>query len=118
MGSSFTTTLFSFISIVPQIIGFIACCYYISKQVKADSILLIIGSGISLLLTIFYHFVMPYFTQDNGLSMVDVTSYYTIAGVIGFFAGICFSVGLFMLINNTLNANKNFPSKFPPNEFK
>lgn len=118
MEGSFMTTLFGLVSIIPPLIGFIVCCYYISKQVKADSILLIIGSGSSLLLTLFYQFMMPFFMQSRGLSITETSSYYTIAGVISFFAGICFAVGLFMLINNTLNANKDFSNQFPPNDFK
>lgn len=112
------TTLYSLVSIISPLIVFIACIYYISKQVKADSILLLIGSGMSLLLTGFYTFIMPYFMQSRGLSITETTSYYTIAGIISFFSGICFAVGLFILINNTVNANKSFPNQFPPNDFK
>ncbi|KQN38014.1 hypothetical protein ASE92_00780 [Pedobacter sp. Leaf41] len=118
MGDSVLTSLFSLVSIISPLIIFIACCYYISKQVKADSILLLIGSGLSLVLTGFYSLLMPYFMQSRNLSMTETTSYYTIAGVISFFSGICFAVGLFILISNTVNAKKSFPNQFPPNEFK
>ncbi|WP_316795794.1 hypothetical protein [Pedobacter agri] len=118
MGDSIMTTLYSVGSIISPLIVFIACAYYVSKQVKADSILMLIGSGMSLLLTGFYSFLMPYFMQSRGLSVTETTSYYTIAGIISFFSGICFAVGLFILINNTVNANKSFPHQFPPNEFK
>lgn len=112
------TTLYSLVSIISPLILFIASCYYISKQVKADSILLLIGSGMSLLLSGFYRLVIPFFMQSRGLSVAETTSYYTIAGIIGFFAGICFAIGFFMLINNTVNGNKGFSNQFPPNDFK
>ncbi|TCD12865.1 hypothetical protein EZ449_02130 [Pedobacter frigidisoli] len=115
MESSFMSALFGFVSIIPSIIVFIASCYYISKNVKPDSILLIIGSGLSLLLTIFYSFLMPYFMRSWAISVNDTSSYYTIAGIISFIAGICFAIGLFMLINTTVNTNKGLSNQFPQN---
>ena len=112
------TTLYSLVSIISPLIVFIACAYYIYKQLKADSILLFVGSGMSLLLTGFYSFLMPYLMQSRGFSVTETTSYYTIAGVISVFSGVCFAVGLFILINDTVNGNKSFPNQFPPNEFK
>jgi len=118
MGESILTSLIGFVSIISPLIIFIACCYYISKQVKADSILLLIGSGLSLVLTGFYSLLMPYLMRSGNFSMTQTTSYYTIGGVISFFSGMCFAVGLFILISNTVNEKKSFPNQFPPNEFK
>lgn len=111
------TTLYGLVSVISPFIVFIACAYYISKQVKTDSILMLIGSGMSLLLTGFYSFLMPYIIQSGRLPVTETTSFYTIAGIISFFSGICFAVGLFILISNTINS-KNASNQFPPNEFK
>ncbi|RDC54376.1 hypothetical protein DU508_21895 [Pedobacter chinensis] len=62
----------------------------------------------------FYRVLMPYLIRYGEM----VTSYHTVFGVISFFAGICFAIGFFILIYNTMNANKTFLDQFPPNEFK
>ncbi|WP_156166750.1 hypothetical protein [Pedobacter sp. BMA] len=56
--------------------------------------------------------------QSRNLSMTATTSYYSIAGIIGFFGGISFAAGLLILVYNTVNSFKSFPDSFPPNEFK
>ncbi|WP_316798963.1 hypothetical protein [Pedobacter frigidisoli] len=79
---------------------------------------MLIGSGISILISVFYTVLMPYLMQSRNLSMTETSSYYSIAGIIGFFGGISFSAGLLILIYNTVNSLTNFPDSFPPNEFK
>lgn len=79
---------------------------------------MLIGSGISILISVFYTVLMPYLMQSRNLSMTETSSYYSIAGIIGFFGGISFAAGLLILIYNTVNSLTNFPDSFPPNEFK
>jgi len=112
MDSSIMSFLSTLISVISPLLIFGACCYYFSKEVKADSILLFIGSGLTLLLACFYRFLMPYLMDHYAMPMSEVNSYYFILGVISFFAGICFAVGLFMLINNMINASKMIQGKF------
>jgi len=106
--------LFSLVSLVSPLFVFIASCYYISKNAKVDAILLFIGSGVALLLNIFYGVVMPYLVRNNSMPVSEVTKYYTILGVVSFIAGICFATGLFLLIYNTVNRNKIADNQFPP----
>ncbi|MFW0714808.1 hypothetical protein [Pedobacter sp. N23S346] len=112
MDGSISGFIFTLINIISPLLVFITCCYYLFKQVKVDAILLFIGSGISLLLTCFYSFLMPYLARVNYLPATEVSTYYSVAGIIGFFGGICFVVGLFILINNMVNANKLLNGKF------
>ena len=112
------TVLYSLVSLVSPLIIFITCCYYISKQVKIDSILMLIGSAISILISVLYNIVMPFLMQSRNLSITETSSYYSIAGFIGFFGGISFAAGVLILVYNTVNSFKTFPDSFPPNEFK
>ncbi|WP_316737916.1 hypothetical protein [Pedobacter aquatilis] len=115
MDSSITSIFFSLISLISPLFVFIASCYYISKNVKVDAILLFIGSGVALLLNVFYSVVMPYLVQNSGMPVSEVTRYYTILGVISFIAGLCFATGLFLLIYNTVNKKNIAPHQFPIN---
>lgn len=112
MDGSIGGFIFSLINIISPLLLFITCGYYLFKQVKVDAILLFIGSGIGLLLTCFYSFLMPYLARVNYLPVGEVSTYYSIAGIIGFFGGICFAVGLFLLINKMINADKLLNGKF------
>ncbi|MFC3560061.1 hypothetical protein [Pedobacter jamesrossensis] len=113
MDSSIMTIFYSLISLLSPLLIFIASCYYISKKRSADAVLLIIGSGMSLLLSITYNVLMPYLMSAGNLPASEVTQYYKILGVAGFIGGIFFAVGLFMLIYNTVNSNKIVANQFP-----
>lgn len=107
--------LFSLVSLISPLFVFIASCYYISKNTKIDAVLLFIGSGVALLLNIFYSVVMPYLVQNNAMPVSEVTRYYTVLGVVSFIAGLCFATGLFMLIYNTVNKKDMATHQFPIN---
>lgn len=113
MDNSITSIIFSLVSLVSPLFVFIASCYYLAKQGKADAVLLFIGSGVALLLNIFYNVLMPYLIRVGSMPVAEVTQYYTITGVIGFIAGVCFATGLFILIYNTVNKNKIVANQFP-----
>jgi len=98
-------TLWSFIPLVPPLLIFLASCYYLSKRAKADSVLLFIGSGIGLLVIIFFTW-MPYYVQSSYMPLAGASKYYAIAGVISFLGGICFVTGLFILISSSVNFYK------------
>ncbi len=98
-------SLSSLTSLVSPLLVFLASCYYLSKSAKADSILLLIGSGVSLMVTAFFIWV-PYFAQSRNMPLAEATQYYSIAGIIGFFGGLCFAVGFFLLISNSIETYK------------
>ncbi|MFD2285385.1 hypothetical protein GJU39_04655 [Pedobacter petrophilus] len=112
MNGSMWQFLFTLVSIISPLLVFIACCLYINKIVRADSVLMCIGSGITLLLSVMYQFVMPYLIQDRAMPVGEVSFYYSVLGMISFSGGVCFAIGLFMLINNMVNANKLLNGKF------
>ncbi|WDF53344.1 hypothetical protein [Mucilaginibacter sp. KACC 22063] len=101
----FLASLVSYISLVPPFLVFVATCYYLSKKADTDSILLFVGSGIVLLVSAFFIY-MPRFMQIRAMSQQEAIYYYGIAGTINFLAGICFAVGLLLLIINKVNAQK------------
>lgn len=115
MENSITPILFSLVSLISPLFIFIASCYYLIKQGKADAVLLFIGSGVGLLLNIFYSVLMPYLIRVGSMPVSEAARYYTFTGVISFIAGVCFATGLFILIYNTVNANKITANQFPSN---
>ncbi|TDG37645.1 hypothetical protein EZJ43_00690 [Pedobacter changchengzhani] len=106
------TSLINLLSLISPVLIFIACCLYLSKRVKPDSILLFIGSGISVILSIFYSVIMPMFMSGGAM---NVTFYYEIARVISFIAEILFAIGFFILITNVIRGRINVQNFFPPN---
>ncbi len=112
MNSPFLQLLFTLVSIISPLLVFIASCIYISKIARADAVFLCVGSGISLLLSGTYYWLMPYLMKNSSLSAPEVSFYYSVLGIIGFIGGVSFAIGLFMLINNMVNANKLLNGKF------
>ena len=98
-------TLSSAIVLTIPLLIFLASCYYIAQSAKADSILLLIGSGISLIVNIFF-ILMPFFAQSRNIPFAETSNYYNITGVIGFLGGICFVAGFFILIIDSLKAHR------------
>lgn len=117
MDSSITSILFSLIALISPLVIFIASCYYFSKIVKADSVLLFVGAAIGLLISVFYNVIMPYLIQTQSMAVNVSTKYYTLTGIIGFIGGISFAIGLFMLIVNTINGNSFKTNHFPNKDF-
>ena len=72
-----------------------------------------IGSGIGLLITLFYSFLMPLLISAQHLAYTEVSKYYSIAGVISFIAGLCFAVGFLILVYNTVKKNTVIHDQFP-----
>jgi hypothetical protein len=111
MNSSILQFLFSLVPVITPFLIFIACCVYINKIVRIDSIFLCIGSGITLLISVMYVF-MPSIMQSRAMPADEVSFYYSALGMIAFFGGVSFAAGLFMLINNMVNASKMPVGKF------
>lgn len=111
MDNSILPFLFALVPLISPLLVFIASCLYIIKIVKADAILLCVGSGITLLISGMY-ILMPHIAQNRAMPVGEVSFYYSILGAIGLLGGLCFAAGLFLLINNMLNANKPLREKF------
>ena len=101
-----STSLVSLTNFIPPLLVFIASCYYLFNGTKtADAILLFIGSGIGLLVTVSFTF-MPRFIQSRFMPYTEASQYYALIGMLGFLGGICFAVGFFILISNLVNTHK------------
>ena len=91
----------SLTSLIPQLIVFSACIYYISKKKTIAGIFLIIGSVFGLLSSIFYGMLMPYMIAGNRLQIEFYdSSMMLVIRAIGFLMSMLFSIGLFLLIHN------------------
>ena len=92
---------------IPQLIILAACIYYLTKKVTIDGILLILGSVIGLLSTVFNVFIIPRLIQNNLIDTINGRiSIMTLAGIISSLAYLAYSIGFFILIYNTVQEKK------------
>ncbi|MCZ4223931.1 hypothetical protein [Pedobacter rhodius] len=115
MNNSIMATLFSLVSIISPLLVLIGSIYYISKKVGADSILLLIGSGIGFLINVFY-ILIPYLISRNNMPASKVTQLYPIVGIVSIFSGISFAVGFFILVYNTIAKQNSIGNQFSFNK--
>lgn len=100
--------------LIPPILIFIASIYYLNKSKSTESTLLAIGSGLSLLMAIFYP-LMSFLYASGTMETGNISSYYTIAGVFNFLSNIIFAIGFCMLLFKLSKQLTNNFSQFPPN---
>lgn len=98
-------SLSTFISLVAPVFIFAICLYYLIRTSKTDALLLSVGSGIALVMMAFFS-LMPYYMQSAALDSATVSLYYSIGGFINLIGNIVFIVGLFMLVNRMVAAQK------------
>lgn len=110
--NSILSTLLSFVSVIAPVIVFGTCCYFLSKKNTIEAILMTIGSGIGLL-THFFYILVPLWISSRNIPYTEVSKYYTIIGLIGTLASLCFAAGLLILIINTVKKNNVFHDQFP-----
>ncbi len=110
--NSILSTLFSFVSIISPCIVFGTCCFFLIKKSSAEAILMTIGSGISLLMTILYS-VWPLIISAQHLAYTEVSQYYAIFGVISFISSVCFAAGFLILIIKTVKNQVVVHNQFP-----
>ena len=111
--NSILSTLLSLISIISLVIIFGTCCYFSAKKAAVEAILMTIGSGIGLLVALFYRALMPLLMSSQHLAYTEVSKYYSIIGIISVIADICFAAGFLILIINTIKKNAVTHDQFP-----
>lgn len=111
--NSILSTLLSLVSIISPCIVFGTCCFLLAKKQAVEAILMTIGSGIGLLVTLFYSVLMPLLISGQHLAYTEVSRYYSVIGVISFIASMCFASGFFILVYNTVKKNKIIHDQFP-----
>ncbi|QIL39917.1 hypothetical protein G7074_11965 [Pedobacter sp. HDW13] len=110
--NSILTTLLSLTSVIAPCIVFGSCCYFLSKKKVVEAVLMTIGSGIGLFTHLLY-FLVPLWTASRNIAYTEISIYYTIIGLIGTLASLCFAVGLLILIHNTVKKPNVFHDQFP-----
>ncbi len=111
--NSILSTLLSLVSIISPCIVFGTCCYFLIKKPAVEAILMTIGSGVGLLITLFYSVVMPFLLRDRHLAYTEISQYYTVIGIISFITSLCFAAGLLILVYNTVKKNTVTQNQFP-----
>lgn len=111
--NSILSNLLSLTSIISPCIVFGTCCFFLVKKSSVEAILMTIGSGIGLLITLFYAFLMPLLMAGQNLAYTEVSKYYSIVGIISFIASLCFAAGLLILVINTVKKQPVVHSQFP-----
>jgi len=105
-------TLMSMVSVIAPCIVFGTCCYFLSKKKVVEAVLMTIGAGIGLFTHLLY-FLVPLLAGRSNVAYTEISKYYTIIGLIGTLASLCFAVGLLLLIHNTVKKNDVFHDQFP-----
>ncbi|WP_316824331.1 hypothetical protein [Pedobacter miscanthi] len=111
--NSILSTLLSLVSIISPVIVFGTSCYFLVKKSSVEAILMTIGSGIGLLVTLFYSALMPLLISSQHLAYTEVSQYYSVIGIISFIASMCFAAGFVILIINAIKKNNVFHDQFP-----
>ncbi|WP_162799849.1 hypothetical protein [Pedobacter jeongneungensis] len=111
--NSILSTLLSLVSIISPCIVFGTCCFFLAKKSSVEAILMTIGSGIGLLVTLFYSVLMPVLISSQHLAYTEVSQYYSIIGIISFIASMCFAAGFFILVYNTVKKKNIIHDQFP-----
>ncbi len=89
------STLSRLFMAIPQLVIVIAAFYYISKFKTTDAILILIGSLLQIILIITNIVVIPVFLN---YSVARLDFVFTVISGLSFLGGLCFAIGLFILI--------------------
>jgi len=92
--------LWSSFSLIIPIVILVACIYFVSQKQGPDSIFMLIGSIIRLLVSGFHSVIVPILVRTEGVDFYSNQIYFTISSIFGFIGSACFAVGLFILIVN------------------
>ncbi|MBT2559963.1 hypothetical protein J7E50_18755 [Pedobacter sp. ISL-68] len=110
--NSVLSILMSVLSVIAPCIVFGTCCYFLAKKNVVEAILMTIGSGIGILIHLFY-ILLPLWISSRNIPYTEVSKYYTLIGIIGALANICFAAGFLILVFNTVKKNTLFNDQFP-----
>lgn len=80
--------------------------FYVTKKLKPDSILLLLGS-VALFATSMVYIYLPYYFQSIYAPFTTTQNYYLIIGIISFLGSILFTAGFLMLILRNLKCDEN-----------
>jgi len=110
--TSILNVLMSLLSVIAPCLVFGTCCYFLTKKKSVEAVLMTIGSGIGILIHLFY-ILIPFWISSNNIPYTEISKYYTLTGIIGALASLCFAVGFLLLIHNSVKKNNVFHDQFP-----
>ena len=88
------------LGIIPQVIVVIAVVMYAAKRFTTEAVLLLIGATIGLISSVFYSIALPWLFGTYGSTWYE--SYIWIIAAVGTLGGLCFAIGLLLLVQNIL----------------
>ena len=97
----------SLLALAPQILIFAALIFYLNKKKGSDGILMIIGTVIGILVTVFNMFVLPYLLEmrfDRGI--VENAVITTVPNFLSVIGSILFAIGFFIMFYNLFKKGK------------
>ncbi|MDF1547512.1 MAG: hypothetical protein P1P88_06805 [Bacteroidales bacterium] len=98
--------VWSALSGLGSLVVFGICVYFVIAKPAIDSILLVIGSFIHMLTSLFYSVGMVIFSNIYGMDVYSNRWIFSIIGFISLIGTICFTAGLIILIINYVNQYK------------
>lgn len=90
------------IGTIPQVIVLVAVLMYIAKRSTAEAVLMMIGAIIGLISSIFYVVALPWLSENYGMDWY--MSYASVIGIVATLGGLCFAVGLLILVQKSLKS--------------
>lgn len=103
-------SLLSLISLLAPLLIMGISIFYAFKRSNTESILLVTGSFIVFLTSVFY-MVMPYIIYTRYMSAPVASLYYSIAGTITFLGSLVFALGFFMLVLTVIRQDEAVGTK-------
>ena len=110
--NSILSVLMSMLSIIAPCIIFGTCCYFLAKKKVVEAVLMTVGSGIGILIHLFY-ILVPMWISSRNIPYTEISKYYTLTGIVGALANLCFAAGLFILVYNAVKKNNVTHNEFP-----
>jgi hypothetical protein len=105
----------SLLFLIPEVFIIVSCFYFLSKKTSVEGILLLIGSLLAAMLTIFQMEISLYMLQKDIIEMFKKIMFiHTITRIISFCSSMIFSIGFFLLIfrivkKKNLDLTNNIP---------
>jgi hypothetical protein len=103
-------SLLSLISLLAPLLIMGISIFYAFKRRNTESMLLVTGSFIVFLTSVFY-MVMPYIIYTRHMSAEVASLYYSIAGTIAFLGSLVFALGFFMLVLTVIRQTETIDVK-------
>lgn len=96
--------LIRLLSLIPHIIVLIAVFSYVSRRPTAEAYLMVAGTCVGTLVSIFYTVIFPLLAMSGQWKSVEV--YLGIISIVGTMGAFAFAIGFLILVKKEVAANK------------